>query len=225
MPRTRSVKPTPAPPPPPPPSPRPRGRPRSNAARSAVLRAARQLLAEGGVAAVTVEALAIRARVGKPTIYRSWPNAQAVAMAALMDQLDARVKELPRGNAMTILRAQLRDIVRVFATSAGRHVASMLASADPASELGRAFRNHFILARREEGRAILEQAISQGDLRADLDLTATLDLLYAPVFYRLLLGHAPLDDRFSDAILDHLLAGLAPAGVGGRRTRRTRAPP
>jgi AcrR family transcriptional regulator len=169
------------------------------------------------VAAVSIEALSARTGVSKPTIYRSWPNAQAVVMTALMDQLDARMSALPRGDPVAILRGQLRDIARVFAARSGRHVASMLASADPASELGRAFRNHFILARRQEGRAILERAVRDGHLRADLDLEVALDLLYAPIFYRLLLGHAPLDDAFGEAVVDHLITGL-----GGRKQPRRR---
>ena len=57
-----------------------RGRPRSETARRKVLAAARELLAERGLAGLTMEGIAARAGVGKPTIYRQWPNAQAVAM-------------------------------------------------------------------------------------------------------------------------------------------------
>src|SRR5579864_9001228 len=68
---------------------RPRGRPRSLEARRAILRAAHELLAEGGLSSVTIEGIADRAGVGKPTIYRTWPNANAVAMAALMENDDS----------------------------------------------------------------------------------------------------------------------------------------
>src|SRR3979411_442986 len=88
--------------------PRPRGRPRSEKARVAILRAARAWLAGGGRGAVTMEAVAARARVGKPTVYRWWPDRHAVAMAALMDTGAGEGVEASGRSALTAPRAQLR---------------------------------------------------------------------------------------------------------------------
>src|SRR5215471_3086980 len=76
---------------------RPRGRPRSVAARRAILKATHELLAEGGLSSVTIEGIAARAGVGKPTIYRTWPNAHAVAMAALMEGSETDEPANPAG--------------------------------------------------------------------------------------------------------------------------------
>lgn len=189
--------------------PRPRGRPRSAAARQAILSAARRLLEEGGVGAVTIEGIAARAGVGKPTIYREWPNAHAVMMAALIDTVPSSVPIRSRRRALNALRQQLRQIAEVFATRTGRSVAHILAASEPETELSKAFRHHFILARREEGRALLLAAMQEGTLRGDLDVDVTLDLIYAPIFYRLLVGHAPLDARFTDSVLQHVVHGLS----------------
>ena len=43
----------------------------------------------------------------------------------------------------------------------------------------------------------------------DLDLEVTLDLIYGPLYYRLLVGHAPLDGQFTDALLDQAVRGLS----------------
>jgi AcrR family transcriptional regulator len=117
------------------------------------------------------------------------------------------------------LRDQLRTIARRFGTPTGRHVASMLAASDPSSELSKAFRNHFVLARRAEGRTLLERAIAAGQVRRNVDLEVALDMLYGPVFFRLLLGHGPLDEAFMDAVLAEALRGLT-----AERARRTRSP-
>lgn len=188
---------------------RPRGRPRDEGARLAILRAAREMLERGGVASVTMEGVAQRAGVGKPTVYRHWPNAHAVAMAALLEDAPAEPEARAARGALPALRRQLRQIATMFATPMGRSVTMMLASADQDTELSKAFRNHFIMARRADGRTLLAAAIAEGTLRADFDVEVALDMIYGPLFYRLLAGHARLDGAFTDALLDHVLAGLA----------------
>jgi hypothetical protein len=84
----------------------------------------------------------------------------------------------------------------------------MIASADPDSELARAFRNQIMLASREEGRALLARAVAEGSLRGSLDMEVALDLIYGPIFYRLLVGHAPVTAAFIDALLTECLSGL-----------------
>lgn len=187
---------------------RPRGRPRSADARAAILRAARALLNDGGITSVTMEGIAARAGVGKPTIYRSWPNAHAVAMAALMEAEDAPPKLARTRSALADLKRQLRGVAEVFASRMGRQVTSMIAAASADSELSKVFRNHFILARREEGRAVIARAIQAREISGKIDVEVALDMIYGPLFYRLLMGHAPLDGTFTDAVVDHALRGL-----------------
>jgi AcrR family transcriptional regulator len=155
-----------------------------------------------------MEAVAARAAVSKPTVYRWWPDRHAVAMAALMEgETDERLTS-SRQAGIARLRQQLRAIAKRLATSTGRHVTSMIAAAEPETELSKAFRNHFVLARRAEGRILLEQAIKNHEVRRDLDIEIALDLLYGPLFFRLLMGHAPLDESLMDQVLDAALAGM-----------------
>ena len=189
--------------------PKPRGRPRNAEARAAMLRAARELLDEGGPGAVTMEAVAERAGVGKPTVYRSFPDRHAVTMAALMDG-DPDLAPHRGSDALGALRRQLRAIAARFATNTGRHVTMLLASADADSELSKSFRHHFVLARRAEGRVLLERARDENQIRPDVHLEVALDLLYGPLFFRLLMGHAPLDERFMEQMVKEAFLGLAP---------------
>jgi AcrR family transcriptional regulator len=191
--------------------PRPRGRPRSADARAAILRATREILEEGGITAVTMEGIAARAGVGKPTIYRAWPNAHAVAMAAMMENEDAAPKVARTRSAIADLKRQLRSVAAVFAGRMGRQVTTMIASASTETELSKVFRNHFILARREEGRALIARAIEEREIRRAIDVDVALDMIYGPIFYRLLMGHAALDGKFTDAVVDHALKGLGSA--------------
>ena len=185
-----------------------RGRPRDPEARKKILEAASALLDEGGLSAVTMEAIAARAGVGKPTIYRAWPNAQAVAMAAFLETAKSPAPARKSGAALAALRLQLRRVAEVFATRAGRNTAMMIAAAQSDSELAKVFYNHFVLKSREEGRALLARAIAEGDVRPDLEMDAALDLIYAPLYFRLLIGHGPLDARFTDTVLELALDGI-----------------
>lgn len=187
-----------------------RGRPRDPQLRGAILRAARELLDEVGPAALTMEAVAQRAGVGKPTVYRWWPNRHAVAMAALMDEAPPTARTARRArSALKALEQQLLGVADTLASRAGRHVTAIIAAADPDTEVAKAFRHHFVLARRGEGRAWLEQAVQQGELRAGLQLDVALDQIYGALFFRLLLGHAPVDPAFVRALVEQAVRGLA----------------
>lgn len=185
-----------------------RGRPRSADAQRRVLAAARALLAERGLSGLTVEGIAARAGVGKPTIYRQWPNAQAVAMDAFLETEEAVPGVSGRDPALTMLRRQLYGIATAFSSPAGRSTAAMIAAAQNDSELAKVFRNRFILRGRETGRALLAQAVAEGTVRGDVDVEVMLDLIYAPLFFRLLIGHGPLNRAFTDALLDTAMAGM-----------------
>src|SRR5262245_24996485 len=112
-------------------APRRPGRPPSDRARAAILDAARRLLSDGGPAAVTMEAVAARAGVGKPTVYRWWPDRHAVTMAALMESGDQTQPSRRPRSMRDGLRLQLRAIVDRFSTPVGRHVTALLAASDP----------------------------------------------------------------------------------------------
>jgi AcrR family transcriptional regulator len=186
-----------------------RGRPRDANIRKKILAAAASLLDEGGLGAVTMEAIAVRANVGKPTIYREWPNAQAVAMAAFLETADSPAQARTSRSPIEALRRQMRKVAEVFATRAGRNTAMMIAAAQSDSELAKVFRTHFIIKSREEGRTLIEAAIAARELRKDIDIETALDLIYAPLYFRLLIGHGPLDGTFTDRVLATALKGLA----------------
>ena len=234
---------------------KPRGRPRSAALRRKILRAAASLLDERGISGVTMEAIAARAGVGKPTIYREWPNAPSVALAAFLETVessdptpvdpssgaqskaDGHGKKgdaalFPKGagkrlqkslqkraaspfpatgqqsGPLAALRMHLRATARAFTTRVGRNTAAMIAASQHDGELAKVFRTQFILRRREEGRSLINLAVAAGELAEPTQIEAVLDLIYAPLYFRLLIGHGPLDESFTDAILDLALEGL-----------------
>ena len=172
------------------------------------MEAARQMIAENGPTSLTVEGIAARAGVGKPTIYRWWPDRHSVAMAALMESESVPAVAGGGKSALRSLHRQLQRVVSLFATPVGRNVTTMIASADSESELSKAFRNHFVLARREEGRALLQRAIETGEMRRDVNVEIVLDMIYGALFFRLLMGHAALNDELVRQLLKEALRGM-----------------
>jgi riboflavin biosynthesis pyrimidine reductase len=61
---------------------------------------------------------------------------------------------------------------------------------------------------------VLERGIERCDLRADLDLELALDVLGGPLFYRLLITGGPIDDALAEGVVDLIMRGFAPTGLG-----------
>lgn len=182
-----------------------RGRPRDPRTRAAILTAARALLERGGLTAVTIEAIAQSAGVSRPTIYRYWPNAPAVAMAAFLETTGAAEASSKPRNALSALLAQLHALADAFAAPAGRSVAAMVAAAQSETELAKAFRNEFIARNRDATRALLERCVADKAIEPPEDIELTLDLVFGPLFYRLLMGHAPITRSFVDRLVDQVI--------------------
>jgi AcrR family transcriptional regulator len=181
---------------------------RNPRAQRAILRAAYELAMELGPAKVTVEAIAARAGVGKQTIYRWWPSKGAVFLDALKEEVGA-VSEMPdTGDVVADLKAQMTAVVELFSSDFARFYQALIAEAQGDSEVARGLAEQ--LATRAEGprRRRLEAAREQGQIRADIDLATAVETLYAPLYYRLLLGTAALSAEHVTHILDVVLNGL-----------------
>jgi AcrR family transcriptional regulator len=188
-----------------PPSARPRGRPRSASARDAALRIASDLITREGIGAVTMEAVARLSGVGKPTLYRNWRNREELAMAALMSDGVPKTSVRETNTPKSDLLRHVMKVVSMLTSPSGRSAALMVASADPDSELSKAFRNQIMLASREEGRVLLQRILKHNGRQRTTDIEATLDMIYGPIFYRLLIGHRPVNEAFAKAILAEII--------------------
>jgi hypothetical protein len=89
----------------------------------------------------------------------------------------------------------------------------VLASGYGETEISKAFRTHFVQARREFGRALLQRAVDLGKIRPEIDLDATVDQLYGAIFYRLLMGHAPVTRPFIATLFDQVMLGVQSVGT------------
>jgi AcrR family transcriptional regulator len=188
--------------------PRRPGRPPSEEARRLALATAYRILIEEGLGRLTIERVAAESGVSKPTIYRTWTNAQDLAMAALMAHPPSDEPVMRSSSVRSGLRTHLRGVIGTFATPRGRQITLTMASADADSELAKAFRNQVILKSRDAGRQMIERAMAEGEIRADVDIDVALDMVYGPLFFRLLAGHRPLTLPLAEQLVETLFNGI-----------------
>jgi len=186
------------------------GRPRSERARLAVLEAAADLLIEGGLAAATIEAVAARAGVSKVTIYKWWPTRGSVAIDAYFHRFKETIEFADSGDLAADLTAQIALLVEAFRGQAGVVMAELIGLAQSDPVLAATLRQRWLEPRRAASAAVLRRAVERGQIRPDTDIAALLDQLYAPLYYRLTMGHEPLDRALAPTLVRTVLEGVRP---------------
>jgi hypothetical protein len=113
------------------------------------------------------------------------------------------------GSARDDLTAVMRGLLRFYTGPSGRVFAQLVGEAQTDPEIRRELRTNLVDSRRQVFRTIWERGVARGELRADADLDAAIDILIGPALYRLMMGHAPLTDEAADALVNAALRGLA----------------
>lgn len=183
-------------------------RPRSIRARTSALVAAGELLDRGGLAAATVDAISARSGVSKATIYKHWPNRTALAAEAFGRRMVDAVPLPDTGSARGDLSEQVRRVSAFYASADGSVFAQLLAATATDPDAAPYFREYFLHARRRAIATLWQRALDRGEVRPDVDVEVAQDVLFGPLIFRLLTGHAPLTREEADRIADAALAGL-----------------
>jgi AcrR family transcriptional regulator len=183
------------------------GRPRSEHVDGAILAAALAELGERGYARMTVDAVAARAGVSKPTIYLRHPTKADLATAAI-----ASMRVEPRPAPTTDLRADVITHLRLLREGIERPngitmLGTVLAEENDTPELLALFRERLVAPRRRELRGVLEAARARGELRPGVNLDVAVSALVGAFFARYLAGE-PLGGRFVSTLVDTVLDGV-----------------
>lgn len=192
------------------PKPVPMGRPRSDTAIShaAIMNAVSALLKEKPARDLTMDAVAKRAGVGKPTLYKWWPSKAALIMAMFHERFNA-VLEMPEAaTAEDALRTRVKRLVAQCNGLFGKVVADLIAEgqADP-SILKQLYESH-IRPRRASTVAEIKRGIASGEFVAETNPELLLDAIVAPIYLRLLLRHPALTEEYGNQLIDQALLGI-----------------
>ena len=176
---------------------------------SAITEAVLDELAAHGYARLSMEAVARRAKVGKSALYRRWPSKQDMVISVL-SQFSVPLADIPEGRS---LREDLLATLRALHDwlthpRMATVLPDLTAEAVRNPALADAIRTTIGEPRRALGAATLRRAVGRGELPADLDLELALDLLPAPVYWRLHVRHVKLEPDYLDRLADHILRAL-----------------
>lgn len=184
---------------------------RSKRAHEAILAATTSLLEAKGYNGLSIEAVAAQAGVGKQTIYRWWPSKAALVMEAYSAMVAQEIVIPDSGRLEEDLYLLFEQIFsRLSSSGFGKAIAGLLTEAQTDSVLAAEFLDGFVGWRRKVVRQLLEKGLSRGEVAPEADLEIAVDSLFGSMWYRLLVGHAPLDQKFAKALVKQMLTGISP---------------
>lgn len=179
-----------------------KGRPRSRKSQKAILAATHALLNESGTGGLTIESIARRAGVGKPTIYRWWPTLADIVLEALLDLADTEIAVPESSSPRESLSLFLRKSMEALNRGSGVHLRFLMAQAQQDEAFRERFREHFVTARRKVLHSILLRATQAGRGAPVANRDLVVDMVFGAMWYRLLVGHAPLDEAFAEELTE-----------------------
>ncbi len=189
-------------------------RKRGSELEDAIREAAFAELTEVGYGALSVEAVAARARTGKASIYRRWPTKADLVLDSLCAVLPAPAScgigdELSDDvTTAEALRRVAHAITRVLNSPAGDAMRAVKceATADPA--LARAVDERFQQPRRAAMLALLRRGVDRGEVRPDAVPPLVADVLPAVLTHRAIMQRQHVTERDIVDIVDQILVPL-----------------
>lgn len=208
--------------------PRPRGRPPIEEAEShaRILDAVYELLQERSVRDLTMEAVAKRAGVGKPTLYKWWPTKAALVLAMFKERIAIALPPPSAGTAEEAIRNAARALIGPLNGQLGKVLSELIAEGQSEPAILRELFDKHIRGHEEADAADIERGKKSGELASDVDPQLIIDAVFGAIFYRLLFRTAPLTEEFSDKLVRQVFRGArVRAGEATRRSKPGRVKP
>jgi AcrR family transcriptional regulator len=170
-------------------------RPRIEGVREAeILDATLQVLVDVGYDRLTMDAVALRARASKATLYRRWNSKLRLVIDALLVMKQAPVVP-DTGSLRGDLETMSRGLGGVTDIEAVGVFASVLTAVSRDPEFAQAFRTEVIGPKIAASQQIWERARARGEIRPDADLSLLEPALAGIVLHRVfLMGEQPTED-------------------------------
>ena len=186
-----------------------KGRPPSDRAAShaAIMDTVYALLQEKSVRDLTMEEVAKRAKVGKPTLYKWWPTKATLVLAMLCERMAPNLEKPTVLRAEESLRLRVRRLIDAFNGPFGKVVAGVIAEGQSEPGMLQQFFDRWVSPRRTATIADLQRGKHAGELWSEADPALLNDAIFGAIYYRLLLRSGPLTRPFGEALVEHVIRG------------------
>ena len=182
---------------------------RNEHSRRAIIAATIASICELGYDQTSIEGIAKRAGVGKQTIYRWWPSKGAIALEALDGSLGTVVDFRDTGDIVEDLRHHMSGVTDMInSTQIGPLIQGLIAAAQSDPALARAHFERVIEPANVAWLDRVQRAQASGEIRADVDAQALIDMLFGAMYFRLLLHTRPSEPTQIDDALHIAFDGL-----------------
>ena len=165
------------------------------------------LLQQRSVRDLTMEEVAKRAKVGKPTLYKWWPTKAALVLAMLCERMAPNLEKPSDRTAEESLQFRVRSLIDAFSGPFGKIVAGLIAESQ--SDLGilKQFFEKWVSPRRNATITDLERGKDTGELRPEAQSELLNDAIFGAIYYRLLFRSGPLTKRFGEELVEQVIRG------------------
>jgi AcrR family transcriptional regulator len=186
-----------------------KGRPPSKMAAShdAIMDAVYALLQKKSVRDLTMEEVAKRAKVGKPTLYKWWPTKATLVLAMLCERMAPNLEKPTALSAEESLRFRVRRLIDAFNRPFGKIVAGLIAEGQSEPAVLQEFFRRWVSPRRTATIADLQRGKDAGEMRSETEPELLNDAIFGAIYYRLLLGSDPLTRRFGEELVEQVIRG------------------
>jgi AcrR family transcriptional regulator len=189
-----------------PPAERGPGRPRSRDADRAIHAATLGVLAEAGYAALSIDAVAARAGVTRPTIYRRHAGKAELVTRAVAASFAAANPAVPEtGSAREDVRILLENVIRMLLTTRVGDVIRAVVPELPRQADLRRLASQLDRERRRLLRSAIARGVARGELRRGLDVELAIDALLGAIYLRLLVTGRAIPQRLAGELVAEIL--------------------
>jgi AcrR family transcriptional regulator len=173
---------------------------------TAILRATLEVLAESGYDQLTIDAIAARARCSKATIYRRWPDKAALVITAIRRYASQPPAAVPdTGSLRSDLQAALTAMRSSLSGQDAGLILGLIGAMNRDAELAGVVREQVLNVKRTVFDMVIARATARGDIPAATDGALLAEICSAVLFSRLLVTGEPLDDAFTQHLVDAVL--------------------
>jgi len=181
------------------------GRPRDKSRDVAIEKATVELLREIGYESITMDLVALRARVSKATIYRRWKNKAALVADAVHHYAFCQMPVIDTGSLRGDLIEAVSEKVKIMKSADGQLIAGLMCTARNDADLSQLLHQPLSEKVSAAGSAIFDRAVLRGEIPSNAKRELVFQIVPAMIGFRIFMSHENITRKFIENFVDDVL--------------------